>query len=73
MFDDLDLDDTTRASLTEHAAGLQDWMSGILEWHRRCVRYTEAELQRLRVPRTSTGFPLAPTGLGTAAVRIMSA
>jgi germacradienol/geosmin synthase len=48
-------------------------MSGILEWHRKCVRYMESELQRSRVPTTPSGFPLAPVGLGTAAVRIMSA
>jgi germacradienol/geosmin synthase len=72
MFDDLDLDAAARAVLVDHAAGLKDWMSGILEWHRRCVRYTEAELQRSRVPTTPSGFPLAPVGLGTSAVRAFS-
>jgi germacradienol/geosmin synthase len=72
MFDDLELDAAARAVLVDHAAGLQDWMSGILEWHRLCARYTEAELQRSRVPTTPSGFPLAPVGLGTSAVRAFS-
>ena len=68
MFTELDLDEEVRANLTRHADGLKDWMSGILEWHRGCVRYTEPELLRIR--DATTGFSFLPTGLGTSAVRV---
>jgi germacradienol/geosmin synthase len=64
-----------RAVLTGQADELKEWMSGILEWHRKCVRYTEPELLRLRgqavpeAPRRS-GFTFLPSGLGTSAVRL---
>lgn len=45
LFDSCALDAPVRAILTRHADGLKDWMSGILEWHRRCARYTEADLR----------------------------
>jgi germacradienol/geosmin synthase len=45
-------------------------MSGILEWHRKCVRYTEAELKRGREPEVPAGFSFLPTGPGASAVRI---
>lgn len=70
LFDDFSLDETARAILTRHADDLKEWMSGILEWHRRCVRYTEAELRRSRTPSAPAGFSLLPTGLGTSAARI---
>ncbi|OEU96973.1 terpene synthase family protein [Streptomyces oceani] len=84
---ELKLDEAAAGALTRHAEGLQDWMSGILEWHRRCVRYTDAELRRLYAP---TGRPTppgavpgpalapvrqrlsGPTGLGTSAARLAS-
>jgi germacradienol/geosmin synthase len=46
LFDELALEPAVRAALTQRADELKDWMSGILEWHRRCERYTEAELRR---------------------------
>jgi germacradienol/geosmin synthase len=50
-------------------SGLKDWMAGILEWHRRSRRYTEAELRRSRrAAHAETAF--LPTGLGTSALRI---
>ncbi len=68
FLDDAGLDDDVRAVLTRHAEDLKEWMSGILEWHRKCVRYTEAELKRGREPEPP-GFSFLPTGLGTSAVR----
>jgi germacradienol/geosmin synthase len=69
LFDEYDLATPVRAVLTRHADSLKDWMSGILEWHRRCARYTEAELRHTGVRATrSTAHP--PTGLGTGAARI---
>jgi germacradienol/geosmin synthase len=38
-------------------------MSGILEWHRKCVRYGEAELRRSRASAIHEG-------LGTSALRL---
>ncbi|MTD59152.1 terpene synthase family protein [Amycolatopsis pithecellobii] len=59
LFEEFDLDSEARAALTRHAEELKDWMSGILEWHRNCVRYTEPELRRLRTPQLPGGFPPA--------------
>jgi germacradienol/geosmin synthase len=68
LFEDLGLDDEVRAGLIRHADDLKEWMSGILEWHRKCPRYTETELRRAQVPDGSAGFSLLPSGLGTSAV-----
>jgi len=62
-----DLDEQGREILTRHAEDLKDWTAGILEWHRRCARYTDAELRR----RHSETFSFLPTGLGTSAVRLV--
>lgn len=67
MFEDFDLDESVRRVLSRHADDLKEWMSGILEWHRRCVRYTEAELRRSR--GLPAPFSFLPTGPGTSAVR----
>jgi len=67
---DFDLDGATRDRLHQYADGLKDWMSGVLEWHRRCVRYTEPELRRLRAAATSADTPFTATGLGTSAARV---
>ncbi len=70
LFDEFDLDEPVRDILTRHADDLKEWMSGILEWHRRCVRYTESELRRSRIPAAPADFSFLPTGLGTSAVRV---
>src|SRR5207244_12761211 len=74
LFDELNLDEPVRGALTWHADNLKDWTSGILEWHRRCARYTEAELRRTYgsgSPRPD--FSFLPTGLGTSAARLAGA
>ncbi|RJL31412.1 terpene synthase family protein [Bailinhaonella thermotolerans] len=68
MFDEHDLDPSVREILTRHAERLKNWMSGILEWHRRCARYTEAALRRDR-----EGLLTRPSGLGTSAARLAPA
>jgi germacradienol/geosmin synthase len=69
MFADLGLDDEAQAAIRRHVEGLQHWMAGILEWHRRCDRYTEAELRRHhRHPGTPANLLFLPTGRGTSAV-----
>ncbi|MGH3611310.1 MAG: terpene synthase family protein [Pseudonocardia sp.] len=71
LLEDFDLDEPVREILTRHAEDLKEWMSGILEWHRRCPRYTEAELRRSqRRGGASPGLPAMPSGLGTSAMRI---
>ena len=70
MFEELEPAEPVRDILLRHAADLKDWMSGILEWHRRCARYTEAELRHTRAALLSGHFPFPPTGLGTSAVRL---
>jgi len=69
LCDDLALDDRARQALGEHVRELENWMSGILVWHRDCFRYDESSLLRHhRPPRPRlTG----PTGLGTAAAMIV--
>ncbi|MUL43267.1 germacradienol/geosmin synthase [Streptomonospora sp. PA3] len=70
LLDQWGLDDRARAVITGHAEGLKDWMSGILEWHRSCLRYKEDYLRRKHAPDPRRGFSWGPTGLGTAAARI---
>ncbi|GAA1009732.1 germacradienol/geosmin synthase [Acrocarpospora pleiomorpha] len=65
-----DLTPEAQAALTQQADDLKEWMSGILEWHLRCARYTEAELKRLHeTPDHRTTPNHLPTGLGTSALR----
>ncbi|MDT0304226.1 terpene synthase family protein [Streptomonospora wellingtoniae] len=64
------LDDRARAIITGHAEGLKYWMSGILEWHRACLRYKGDYLRRKHAPDPRTGFSWGPTGLGTSAARL---
>ncbi|MFD6065839.1 MULTISPECIES: terpene synthase family protein [Amycolatopsis] len=72
MCDDLELDDDVRAVLTRYADNMKDWMAGILEWHRKCVRYTPEELERLSTPAPPPSFSLVPSGIGMSAWRIGS-
>ncbi len=71
MCDDLGLGDDVRAAVTGYADHLKDWMAGILEWHRKCVRYTPEELARVHAPEPSA-FSLVPSGIGMSAWRIGS-
>jgi germacradienol/geosmin synthase len=61
---DRELDARGRAALTAYVGELQDWMAGILAWHRATRRYPEPDLRR-RYARSP-----APSGLGMAALRI---
>ncbi|PPK70889.1 germacradienol/geosmin synthase [Actinokineospora auranticolor] len=75
LFEDFDLDEDARTTLTGYAEELRNWLSGILAWHEGCRRYTQADL--LRHYPESPGNPevglrelRGPHGLGTAAARI---
>ncbi|MEB3370133.1 family 2 encapsulin nanocompartment cargo protein terpene cyclase [Saccharopolyspora mangrovi] len=80
LFEEFALDEAASSALARQCAELKDWMSGILEWHRKCVRYTETELRRNRsaiTPGSAAGRNLpvrrrlsGPTGLGTSAARL---
>ncbi|MET0235920.1 MAG: germacradienol/geosmin synthase [Kibdelosporangium sp.] len=63
LFDEYELDEEAQQMLVRYVDGLKDWMSGILEWHTKCARYTEAELRRQAHPAAT----LLPNGLGTSA------
>ncbi|MGX1755809.1 terpene synthase family protein [Streptomyces lydicus] len=65
--DDFDLSPEAREALDGYVHELENWLAGILTWHRGCLRYTEAEL---RHPVGSPGRLGAPTGLGMSAARL---
>jgi germacradienol/geosmin synthase len=68
LFDEYELDDGARRILNGYVEELQNWMSGILEWHRVSLRYPESELLRHLPGR---GRRMAgPIGLGTSAARL---
>jgi len=69
LFDELDLDNASRAILEGYVEGLEDWMAGILAWHRATTRYQEARL-RPSPPSTAARLLSGPLGLGTAAARV---
>ncbi|MEU6039861.1 terpene synthase family protein [Actinomadura sp. NPDC047616] len=46
LYDDFDLDGEARALLDGYVLDLQNWLAGILNWHRNCRRYTESDLRR---------------------------
>ncbi|MFD5557257.1 germacradienol/geosmin synthase [Streptomyces sp. NPDC127068] len=63
LYDDFDLDDEARELLAGYVKELENWLAGILTWHRECRRYASEHLSHgmgaLR-PRT----PRAPFGRG---------
>jgi germacradienol/geosmin synthase len=66
---DLGLDAGAREALAGYVGDLQDWMSGILQWHRTSRRYPERELRRAQ----AAALPLGLTGLGTTAAVLQPA
>ncbi|MEU9303369.1 germacradienol/geosmin synthase [Streptomyces sp. NPDC048269] len=47
LYDDWKLDADARAGLDAYVGELQDWLAGILNWHRKCRRYREEDLHGL--------------------------
>ncbi|MBD2361787.1 germacradienol/geosmin synthase [Anabaena minutissima FACHB-250] len=69
LFDDFNLDTSTREKLHRYVEKLQQWMCGVLKWHITVDRYKEFELRN----SSAEGRLLnGPTGLGTSAARIKS-
>jgi germacradienol/geosmin synthase len=69
LLDDQALDAKARTKLAEYVIGLQNWMSGVLEWHRAVTRYQEHELRGERQPRVHS-VAVGATGRGTSAARV---
>ncbi|MPY61622.1 germacradienol/geosmin synthase Cyc2 [Streptomyces spongiae] len=46
VYEDFDLSDEARATMEGYVTGLQNWMSGIVHWHRDVSRYDSASLAR---------------------------
>jgi germacradienol/geosmin synthase len=63
-----ELDDGGRAALDGWIEMMQDWMAGILVWHRMTARYPEESLRELPVPGALI-YANGPTGRGTHAAR----
>ncbi|MEU0371284.1 terpene synthase family protein [Streptomyces sp. NPDC006283] len=60
------LDGKARETLGSYVRELEDWLAGILNWHRKARRYKEEDLRGGAAPRRLG----APTGLGTSAARL---
>ncbi|MFG3351895.1 germacradienol/geosmin synthase [Streptomyces sp. NPDC048001] len=67
LCEDFGLDGDARAALGAYVGELEDWLAGILNWHRRARRYREEDLGVGAAPWRPGG----PTGLGTSAVRAL--
>ncbi|MEW1721564.1 family 2 encapsulin nanocompartment cargo protein terpene cyclase [Streptomyces sp. NPDC093109] len=68
LYDDFALDADARAVLDGYVAELENWLSGILNWHHGCKRYKEHELLEDRAG-IAGWLPPVPSGLGTSAAR----
>jgi germacradienol/geosmin synthase len=68
IVEELQMDAAAREALDEYVVGLQDWVAGILDWHRASGRYPEPALRRRyrKEPQQRGG----PSGLGTSAALI---
>ncbi|HEU5473441.1 MAG TPA: germacradienol/geosmin synthase [Actinophytocola sp.] len=58
LCDTAELDQDARAELVGHARRLEDWLAGILNWHKECRRYDEAELRTHPLPATGSALEL---------------
>ena len=67
LCEDFDLDVDMREALLKHVAALQNLMAGSLEWHVMVKRYDETSLRNAGWPKLLDN----PSGLGTAAARIL--
>jgi germacradienol/geosmin synthase len=70
LFNDLNLDTSTREKLKRYVKNLENWMAGVLAWHRATGRYVEPILRQ----SPTVGRALhSLTELGTSAARIAMA
>jgi len=68
LSDDFKLNASQRNWLRQYVTSLQDWMAGVLRWHKMCHRYPGFEDP---VSQSKMQF-FGPTGLGTSAAKIRS-
>jgi len=45
LCDDFELDDAARGAVAGYVRQMQNWLSGILNWHQGCDRYDETALR----------------------------
>ncbi|MFC9589505.1 germacradienol/geosmin synthase [Streptomyces sp. NPDC056944] len=67
LYEDFGLDAAGRAAFEAYLRGLEDWLAGVLNWHRSVRRYGAEDV------RAGSGSALlrgGPRGLGTSAARI---
>ncbi|MGW6460975.1 terpene synthase family protein [Streptomyces sp. NPDC055078] len=67
LYEDFALNSVQRAALDAYVREMEDWLAGILNWHRRVRRYRDADV-RSGAGTAHLGQPTS--GLGTAAVRL---
>ncbi|MGV9315316.1 terpene synthase family protein [Streptomyces sp. NPDC003691] len=70
LCDDHGLGERQRAELAAYVTELEDWLAGILNWHRHARRYGPDDVRPDVRAATRIG---GPTGLGTAAARFAAA
>ncbi|MEU9701714.1 terpene synthase family protein [Streptomyces sp. NPDC047981] len=70
LYEDFDLDEEGRAAFAAYVRELEDWLAGILNWHRVARRYGPEDVHATgaltRVGPTGVGR----TGIGTSAARL---
>ncbi|MFJ6676000.1 germacradienol/geosmin synthase [Actinosynnema sp. NPDC091369] len=74
LFEEFRLDREARGALDAYVGELEDWLAGILHWHREVVRYHDADLAKHFGGRTAalpSHVLRGPTGLGTKSTRIL--
>ncbi|APR82652.1 Germacradienol synthase [Minicystis rosea] len=67
LYDQFGLDAAQRSAMGRYMRDIENWLSGVLNWHRGTGRYSDENLHR--VPSVGR-FIHGPTGLGTAGSRI---
>ncbi|MFF0425235.1 germacradienol/geosmin synthase [Streptomyces sp. NPDC004520] len=67
LFEDFGIDAAGREAFGEYLRGLEDWLAGVLNWHRKVRRYGAEDVH---AGSGSTLLRGGPRGLGTSAARI---
>ncbi|MEU4449377.1 germacradienol/geosmin synthase [Actinosynnema sp. NPDC050801] len=74
LYEEFRLGREARKALDAYVGELRDWLSGILNWHQKVVRYHDADLAKHFGGREVAVTPhvlRGPTGLGTASTRLL--
>lgn len=69
LYEEFGLDADGRAALDAYVREFEDWIAGILHWHRNVRRYSEESLRGGSLPNVVPSV-LASTGPGTAALKL---